>query len=75
MFKDRTGDEAGAAGGAAILPAQLAHGQIVAASEPVRLTRARSIGERYGDWRRRASDRLAAIDLVPDLAQDVGSRR
>ncbi len=40
-----------------------------------RITRQPSIGERYGAWRERASARLAEMDLVPDLAQDIGSRR
>jgi murein DD-endopeptidase MepM/ murein hydrolase activator NlpD len=75
LFKDRRADEAEVADGAGGLPAQLAHGQIVAEPAPTRLTRGHTLAERYGDWRRLASDRLAEFDLVPDLAQDIGSRR
>ncbi|HEY6815728.1 MAG TPA: M23 family metallopeptidase, partial [Croceibacterium sp.] len=34
-----------------------------------------SFAERYAAWRRRVSERFAEADLVPDLAEDIGSRR
>jgi murein DD-endopeptidase MepM/ murein hydrolase activator NlpD len=75
LFKDRRADEADVADGAGGLPAQLAHGQIVADPISNRPPRSHSLAQRYGGWRRRASDRMAEFDLVPDLAQDIGSRR
>lgn len=71
MFKDRAGDGIAEAAGGHFLPAQLAHAQIVV--EPV--SPRPTIGERYGQWCERLANRFDALDLVPDLAQDVGSRR
>ena len=73
MFKDRS-DGPDAAGGG-FPPVHLSHAQIVAAPPPSRLKRAQTWADRYGEWRQRASHRLAALDLVPDLAEDIGSRR
>lgn len=74
MFKDRDA-VAAVAGGGDFPPAHLTAAQILAERGPTRLKRINGWGERYGEWRQRASARLAALDLVPDLAQDVGSRR
>ena len=57
------------AGGGPLLSAQLSRAQIV---EPAP---GPTIAERYAGWRRKVSERFAEADLVPDLAQDIGSRR
>ena len=66
MFKDR-GHDGLDAGGGGILAAQLSHARIV---EP-----GPGVAGRYVAWRQRISQRFAEVDLVPDLAQDIGSRR
>jgi murein DD-endopeptidase MepM/ murein hydrolase activator NlpD len=71
LFKDRAGDGIAEAAGGEFLPAQLAHAQIVVEPAPPRLT----LAQRYGELCQRLADRFDALDLVPDLAQDVGSRR
>jgi murein DD-endopeptidase MepM/ murein hydrolase activator NlpD len=67
LFKDR-GNDGLDAGGGALLSAQLSHAQIVEPALP-------TLAERYAAWRRQVSDLFAEADLVPDLAQDIGSRR
>ena len=78
MFKDSGSDADEVAGGDDYLPAHLSFARI-ASGQPrpsfTRLNRIANLAERYGEWRERASARLAAVDLVPDLAQDIGSRR
>lgn len=37
--------------------------------------RSPALSARYREWRERASARWASLDLVPDLAQEIGSRR
>jgi murein DD-endopeptidase MepM/ murein hydrolase activator NlpD len=70
LFKDQANDGLHAGGGAH-LSAQLSHAQIVAfAAAPVP-----TVAQRYAAWRRKISQRFAEADLVPDLAQDIGSRR
>ena len=71
MFKDSGSDAVETVGGD-YPTAHLSHAQIFAGPAPSRIA---SLFERYGEWRERASARFAAIDLVPDLAQDIGSRR
>jgi murein DD-endopeptidase MepM/ murein hydrolase activator NlpD len=39
------------------------------------VARVNGLGERYDEWRLSASRWLAGIDLAPDLAEDIGSRR
>jgi len=68
LFNDR-GNDRFDAGGGALLAAQFSHPQ-VAAPAP-----APSFAERYATWCHRISERFAEVDLVPDLAQDIGSRR
>ena len=70
MFNDLVGDGFYTGGGDSIRPAGAA-----SAPEAVRITRRASFAERYATWRERVSARFASLDLVPDLAQDVGSRR
>ena len=74
MFKDRCdASEVAAAGG--FSPAHLSSAQIVTEPSPSRLKRVNGWAERYGEWRQRASLRLACLELAPDLAEDIGSRR
>jgi murein DD-endopeptidase MepM/ murein hydrolase activator NlpD len=75
LFKDRVSDELAMADAAEALPAQLSRVQIVPGAAPRRIRRASRISEHYVQWRHQASLRLASLDLVPDLAQDIGSRR
>ena len=74
MFKDREA-MAGVPGGefpsACVSRPRMAD----AAPGPVRLTRPYGLAARFDEWRHRASARLAALDLAPDLAEDVGSKR
>jgi len=60
-------------GGAAA--AQLSHAQIAPDPSPAVLRRFGSFAERYAQWRDHMSLRLAEFDLVPDLAEDIGSAR
>ena len=39
------------------------------------LARVRGWGERYDEWKLRVGHRLENLDLAPDLAEDIGSRR
>ena len=75
MFKD-SGSEAFAGGGhfpaVDLSPAQAC---APADSASIRFKRVTGLTGRYGEWRQRASLRLVSLDLVPDLAQDIGSRR
>lgn len=75
MFKDCGGDATDAAGGAEGAPAQLASTQIVAATAAPSAGIHRGLAGRYNAWRQRLSDRLATVDLAPDLGRDIGSRR
>lgn len=53
----------------------LAHSQVAAATAPKVLQRAGSLVERYDGWRHEMSDRLERLDLTPDLASGIGSRK
>ncbi|MGB3166289.1 MAG: peptidoglycan DD-metalloendopeptidase family protein [Alteraurantiacibacter sp.] len=72
MFKDRESDGAALPDGD-YPPADLAHAQVLD-TPATRIRIARDKGG-YAEWRARASARLAALDLAPDLARDIGSRR
>ncbi len=57
---------------------QLSHAQILGqeSSEPKQInSRYHSIADRYHEWRARASHKLAQMDIAPDLAEDIGSKR
>jgi murein DD-endopeptidase MepM/ murein hydrolase activator NlpD len=73
VFKDSGSD--GADVGGDFPPAHLSPAQILTAELPSSIDRIRAAADRYVAWRERVSTRLSAIDLVPDLAQDIGSRR
>ncbi|WP_234026938.1 M23 family metallopeptidase [Erythrobacter sp. HKB08] len=63
----------------------LAHSQILGkdAPEPARveeeahhrLQRGDGLRERFDEWRHNTSEKIAAIDIAPDLAEAIGSRR
>ena len=53
----------------------LAHSQVAPAPAPKVLQRAGSLVERYDAWRHEMSDRLERLDLTPDLASCIGSRK
>ena len=76
MFKDSGSDAMDVAGGD-YPPAHLSHAQIAPevpnpANSPAQ--RIAALAGRYGEWRERVSQKLSAVDLVPDLALDIGSR-
>ena len=73
MFKDSGYDAVDDAGEGGYPPAYVSRAQV--APEPAPASIFESLAERYAEWRERASARLAALDLVPDLAEDIGSRR
>lgn len=56
-------------------PADLSRAQVIEPSGPRRISRITTMAERYGEWRMRASLKLAEWDIAPDLAQHIGSRR
>lgn len=53
----------------------LSHDQILQDPRPKVLQRARNLGERFDEWRFTASEKLASLDLAPDLAEAIGSGR
>ncbi|MFA9201832.1 MAG: hypothetical protein ACEQR8_11775 [Cypionkella sp.] len=55
--------------------AALTHAQIAREAEPAALRRARALARRWDAWRWEAEQKLARIDLAPDLADGIGSRR
>jgi murein DD-endopeptidase MepM/ murein hydrolase activator NlpD len=73
LFKDR--DSFITHHGAPAVAAALSHAQILSESVRGRLSALAPLVERYEQWRRRASIALSGIDLTPDLASEVGSRR
>ncbi|MXO88621.1 peptidoglycan DD-metalloendopeptidase family protein [Altererythrobacter aestuarii] len=58
-------------------PAQLLHDQILheGRAAPRKQARIASFADRYHEWREHASLTLSGLDLAPDLARDIGSRR
>ena len=71
MFKPQDDLAAGQGAIAAALPRAPIPGE----SRKVILSRFNSWTERYGQWRDRMSLRFHEMDLVPDLAEDIGSAR
>ncbi len=77
MYKDRDSEETLAAEGNYPL-AELSHAHVVDDADSVptkRRRRSSSLGESLGNWRSRISARLEDVDLAPDLARDIGSKR
>jgi len=56
-------------------PAALSHSQIVADPQPHVILRARRLSERFDAWRAGVSEAFERMDLAPDLAETIGSRR
>lgn len=77
MFKDRDNQANGTPPGGDFPPAQLSHAQILheGNSAPRKQARIQSFSDRYHEWREHTSLRLSGLDLAPDLARDIGSRR
>lgn len=83
MFQSRdhfeSGHEAGENSGAQTGAAALTHAQILVESQRFSLNRKQPLGERLderlAEWKRRACDRIAALDIGTDLAQEIGSAR
>ena len=73
--RDEDGVEAGLADQGGWRAVALAHSQVAPAETPKVLQRAGSLVERYDSWRHELSDRLERIDLTPDLASGIGSRK
>jgi len=53
----------------------LAHARIVPEPRPLVLNRFNSFSERYGQWSERISIKFHELDLVHNLAEDIGSAR
>ena len=77
MYKQNDGDGHVTAdsGGDVWHAASLSHSQILADPAPRVVARATTTGERFDTWRAEISERLGRIDLAPDLAERIGSRR
>ena len=60
--------------GAGVAAAQPSQAQVLADARPV-VSRFTSLGEHFHQWRERVSLAIGGLDLVPDLAQDIGSVR
>ena len=77
MYKQNDGDGhvTADAGGDVWRPAALSHSQILAAEPPRVIPRAQTFGERFDTWRSGLSEAFERVDLAPDLAERIGSRR
>ncbi len=78
MFKDRDRHAQPAGPEGNFPPADLSLAQVIAdgpSEQPRRQSRISGFSDRYHEWREQASLRLSDIDLAPDLARDIGSRR
>ena len=77
MYSERDDDgvEAGLADQGGWRAVALAHSQVAPVQPPKVLQRAGSVIERYDAWRHEMSDRLERLDLAPDLASGIGSRK
>ncbi|WP_245228729.1 M23 family metallopeptidase [Pontixanthobacter sp. CEM42] len=53
----------------------LTHDQIIDDDRPQVLQRASGLTEKFDEWRFSASERLEKVDLTPDLAESIGSKR
>ncbi len=78
MFKDRENHDQPNPPEGDFPPAELSLNQVIADTQAVqkhRQPRFAGFSDRYHEWRERASIRLSELDLAPDLAIDIGSRR
>ncbi len=53
----------------------LSHSQIIDDDRSKVIQRASGMAERFEEWRFSASEKLGKLDLAPDLAESIGSRR
>ena len=81
MFTERDNQGSGIGAGS-FPPAQLCLSQAIphksddpGSAQSHRQLRFASVADRYHEWREQASLRLSGLDLAPDLARDIGSRR
>ena len=79
MFKSRehfpAGDGASDRGGPHGGIAALTHAQVFDDTQTTVHSRVRPLGERLAEWKDRAFALIESLDLAPDLADDIGSRR
>ncbi|MGN6497282.1 MAG: M23 family peptidase, partial [Tsuneonella sp.] len=78
MFKSREQDLIGHApvdGMPGWRAAALTHAQIAPAEPPAAVRTTDGLSETWEHWRSELSKRIAALDLAPDLAEQIGSRR
>ena len=78
LFKPRDSDMPGhgpADGVPGWRAAALTHAQAERDAAPVVLKRIGGVAERWDAWRWRAEEKLAAVDLAPNLADGIGTRR
>ena len=76
MYKQREQEQlADASAGDGWRAVDLSHAQILADDKPKVLQRASGFGERYEAWRFDLSEKLDRLDLAPDLADGIGSRK
>ncbi|MXO82102.1 peptidoglycan DD-metalloendopeptidase family protein [Altererythrobacter aestiaquae] len=62
-------------GGTSWRSVALTHDQIVDDDRPQVLQRASGLTEKFDEWRFSASEKLERVDLTPDLAESIGSKR
>jgi len=53
----------------------LSHSQILEDDRPQVIQRASGVAEKFDEWRFDASEKLGKLDLAPNLAEAIGSRR
>jgi murein DD-endopeptidase MepM/ murein hydrolase activator NlpD len=78
LFTERDNQGMGTAATGSYPSAQLSLSQALPAdgvAQVHRQVRFASIADRYHEWREQASLHLSGLDLAPDLARDIGSRR
>nr|WP_325065370.1 M23 family metallopeptidase [Parerythrobacter jejuensis] len=69
------GDMSGQENGGDWRTVTLSHAQVIEADRPRVLQRASNVREKIHNWRFEATERLEALDLAPDLAEQIGTVR
>ena len=81
MFKPQDSDEGERATGrpdqddSSWRTVALSHSQILEDDRPQVIQRASGVAEKFDEWRFDASEKLGKLDLAPNLAEAIGSRR
>ncbi len=79
MYKPQDSDDAEKAasseGAASWRAVALSHSQMIADDRPKVIQRTSGFTEKFDEWRFEASEKLGKLDLAPDLAEAIGSRR